>query len=274
LGKTAAAHDVSPPPVSEPRPADPPGGLLRDLLHLFTRPGVLFADLARVNRLAAALLLLMALQALYGLAVLSTGVLDYEIEGETLKAAGQYANQPHTDESAEDVNRAVEAIEKLGRFNQMLNRVLLVAGRPVWAAAAAGLLASVLFVVVALRGTAKPDFQLLAAVAVFAAFVEVPRLLVRVFLVSQLQVSRVETSLAAFAWAPHVSLPVYVLLRRLDPFDVWYWALVGLGLWKTGQLGRRAAVVTVVVLALVTACLLASLDVAELGVYTPPPESP
>lgn len=260
--------------MTEPRPAEPPGGLPRDLVNLFVRPTVLFDELARWNRSAAALVLLMALQALYGLAVVSTGVLDYEIQADTLKAAGQYANQPHTDESADDVNRAVEAIEKGGRFSQMLTRVLLVGGRPVWSAATAGLLASVLFVVVALRGTGKPDFQMLAAVAVFAAFVEVPRLLVRVFLVSQLQVSRVETSLAAFAWAPHVSLPVYVLLRRLDPFEVWYWALVGLGVWRTGQVGRRAAVVTVVVLALLAAGLLAALDVAELGVYTPPPESP
>src|SRR5262249_20520922 len=152
-------------------------------------------------------------------------------------------------------------------FTKLVTRVVLIAGSPVQAAAAAGLLASVLFVVVALRGTAKPDFHLLAAVAVFAAYALVPLLLVRLFLFSQLQVSRVETSAAAFVAPPHVSLGLYLLLRRLDPFDAWYWALVGLGVWKTGQMSARGAVVTVVILAVLAALLQAALDVPELAIF-------
>ena len=91
-------------------------------------------------------------------------------------------------------------------------------------------------------------------------------LLLRLFLISQLQVGRVETSAAAFVSAPHVSLGLYLLLRRLDPFDVWYWALVGLGVWKTGQLSPRAALLTVVVLALLVAVLQAGLDIPELAI--------
>jgi hypothetical protein len=261
LGKTAAELDASA-PVARERP----GGLLRDLASLYLRPGTLFAELPRWNRSAAALLLLMALQALYALGVVSTGVLDYEIDADTQKAMSRYADQPHSDESAEDVNRMLDALAKGGTFTKLLTRVLLVAGGPVQVAATAGLLASVLFVVVALRGTAKPDFHLLAAVAVFAAYALVPRLLVRLFLMSQLQVSRVETSAAAFVLPPQVGLGLYLLLRRLDPFDAWYWALVGLGLWKTGQLSARAALVTVVVLAVLVALLQAGLDLPDLAI--------
>jgi hypothetical protein len=275
LGKTAAESDLSPPVVAAPRPIERPGSLFRDLVNLYLSPSILFGELPRWNRAAAALFLLMLLQAMYAVALVSTGVLDYEIQLTTAKAANQYANQPHTDESAEDVNRVLAAIDKGGTFNMLLARVLLVAGGPVGVAVQAGLLASVLFVVVALRGTAKPDFHLLAAVAIFAAYTEVPRMLVQLFLVSQLQVSRVETSLAAFVSAPHVSLPVYLVLRRFDPFDVWYWCLVGLGLWKTGQLSRRTALVAVVVLAVAATAVLAAGDLAGLAEYSlTPPESP
>jgi hypothetical protein len=275
LGKTAAEIDVSPPTAAAPRPTERPGSLFRDLVNLYLHPSVLFEALPRWNRSASALGVLMLLYALYAAALVSTGVLDYEIQLETAKAANRYANQPHTDESAEDVNRMLTAIDKGATFSMLLSRVVLIAGSPVSAAAGAGLLASVLFVVVALRGAAKPDFHLLAAVAIFAAYALVPRLLVHLFLVSQLQVSRVETSLAAFVSAPHVSLPVYLLLRRLDPFDVWYWCLVGLGLWKTGQLSGRTALVTAVVLGVMVAVLLAAADVSVFAEYNlTPPESP
>ena len=275
MGKTAADHDASAPPAAGPRPRERPGGLLRDLANLYLRPTALFAELPSRNRSAAALLLLMALQALYALGVVSTGVLDYEIDADTQKAMSRYADQPHSDESADQVNAQLDALAKGGTFNKLLTRVLLVAGGPVQVAVGAGLLAGVLFVVVALRGTAKPDFHLLAAVAVFAAYALVPRLLVRLFLISQLQVSRVETSAAAFVPVPHVSLGLYLLLRRLDPFDAWYWALVGLGAWKTGQLSARGALVTVVVLAVLAALLQAALDVPDLAILPAyPPESP
>jgi hypothetical protein len=275
LGKTAEAAELSPPPVAEPRTPERPGSLLRDLVRLYTSPAALFADLARWNRSAPALLLLMVLHALFAVGVVSTRVPDFEIDTATQKAINQYANQPHTDESADTVDRALVALEKGAVFYKLLARVLLVAGGPVRVAVVAGLLASVLFLVVALRGAVKPDFHVLAAVAVFAAYAEVPRLLMRLFLVSQLQTTRVETSLAAFVSAPHVSLPLYLLLRRLDPFDVWYWALVGLGVWKTGQLSARASLVTVVVLALASAAVLAALDVPGLAAFSlSQPESP
>jgi hypothetical protein len=275
LGRTAAELDASAPPAPGPRPRERPGGLVRDLANLYLRPSTLFDELPRWNRSAAALLLLMALQALYAFGVVSTGVLDYETDADTQKAWSRYADQPHSDESADQVNATLDGLIKGGTFTKLLRRVGLVAGGPVRVAVGAGLLAGVLFIVVALRGTAKPDFHLLAAVAVFAAYALVPRLLVRLFLISQLQVSRVETSAAAFAPVPHISLGLYLLLRRLDPFDAWYWALVGLGVWRTGQLSARAALVTVLVLALLVALIQTALDVPELAILPAyPPESP
>src|SRR5207253_1740522 len=80
---------------------------------------------------------------------------------------------------------------------RLLARVMLIVGGPLSVLFGVAVIASLLFVIVALRGGAKADFQLLAAVAVFAAYVEVPRMLVRLVLIAQLQTLRVETSAAA-----------------------------------------------------------------------------
>src|SRR5262249_39877736 len=150
-------------------------------------------------------------------------------------------------------HQTVVALEKGGVFARLVARVLLVVGGPVQLLVHVAVLSSVLFVVIALVGGSKPDFRLLAGVVLFAASVEVPRLLLRLLLISQLQVSRVEPSAAALVAAPQVNLAVYLLLRRLDPFEMWFWGLLGLGLWQTGQLRLRGAVVLVVVLALLAA---------------------
>jgi hypothetical protein len=127
---------------------------------------------------------------------------------------------------------------------------------------------SLLFVAVAFHQAAKPDWALLAGIVTFATFVELPRLLVRLLLIATLHVSRVETSAAAFVSAPEVGLGWYLLLRRLDPFDLWYWTLIGYGTWKTGQLNRRWAVLFVLGLALFAAintCVAEVPDLAEIN---------
>jgi hypothetical protein len=263
---------AGPPPSPPPEQA---GGLARDLVRLYLRPGSLFADLPRWNRSAAALVLLMALYALYGLAVLSTGVSDYENDLAAQEQIGRLPDQPRTDENAEELDRQRDALEKGAVFGKMLARVALVTGGPVRVAVAAGLLAGVLFVVVALGGTSKPDYAVLAGVVIFASYVAVPCLVLRLLLIARLHVSRVETSLAVFAPAhgPLWHLGLRLLLRRLDPFEIWFWALVGLGLYKSGQLSRRGAIVAVIVLAVLAALVQCALDLPELAVYTPPADA-
>jgi hypothetical protein len=261
---TSTDSDLAVPPLERPL-THLPGSLLGDIGNLFLAPGRLFADLPRCNRSAAALLVLMILHVVYACAVISTGVPDYEIDLGTQKAINLVPEPNPADDNADQIAAKVTALEKLGVFNKLLTRVLMVAGSPVSALLSVAVVASLLFVIVALRGGAKPDFRLLTAVAVFAAYVEVPRMLVRLVLIAQLQALRVETSAAALFDLRTGLLP-FVLLRRLDPFVFWYWGLVGLGLWKTGQLSGRAALLAVVVLALLAAVLTAAtLDLGDLA---------
>jgi hypothetical protein len=248
--------------LTQPSAAEAQGSLLGDLLAVYFHPATLFARLPRWNRATQALLVLLVIHILYAVAVISTAVFDYEIDARTQHEIGKFADPPPTDDSRDKQNLLLDALEKGAVFAKLLTRVLLLVNGPLQVFLGVGTLASVLFVVVALWGGAKPDFQLLAGVAIFAAFVEVPRLLLRLFLLSQLQVSRVETSAAALLPGPHIDFGTFLLLRRLDPFDIWYWCLVGLGVWKTGQLSGRFTVVVVLLLALVTVLLQVGADVS------------
>jgi hypothetical protein len=230
------------------------GSLAQDIFAVFFRPTTLFRELPRTNRVASALILLMVLYALYGLGLYATGVLNYEIDVQTQTQISGLRQHPPAKDDAAKFTAALETIEKGSVFQKELSRVLLLAGGPVQLCLSVGVLSALLFLVVALRGS-KPNFQVLLGVTTFASYVEVPRLLMQLVLTAQLHVSRVETSAAAFFSRADVGLGNYLLLRRLDPFEVWYYVLVGLGLYHTGQLKRRWAIVTACLLALLAAVM-------------------
>jgi hypothetical protein len=237
-------------PIGEPEAVLPPaeakvesaaGSLLDDLVTLFLMPTQLFRRLPVVNRGGAALALLLVFQVSYAIGVISTGVLDYEIDIQTEKQASQQAILQEGEQKSKELDQALESLDKAAIFSKLLARVVLVIGEPLRLLVGIGLLAGLLFVAVALFG-GKPDFSVLAGLVVFASWVEVPRLALRLYLLSQIGASRVDTSAAAFVHHTAQGLPVYLLLRQLDPFALWFWILVGLGLVTSGQLQRRAAI--------------------------------
>jgi hypothetical protein len=238
--------------------------LISDLVALFVRPGALFAEFHRLRRTGPALALLAFLHLLYAGALLSTGVPDYEIQAQAQTMINREAEKLKGDEDSDELTRTVETLEKMASFNQVFSRIALLAGGPVRLLVGIALVSSVLFLIVSLAGIAKADFAQIAAVVVFASYTEVPRLLVKLLLVSQLHVLRVETSLAALLSHPKVAPALFLLLRRFDPFEFWYWGLIGLGLWKTGQLSGRRAFVVVVVLALAVGLLQGCLGAGDL----------
>ncbi len=259
---------AAPPQPAASTPAEPaprPGRFLADVADLFLWPDRLFARLPVHNRWVAAVLLLMALQALYGLGLVSTGVPDYEIAERTQREVRKAAARLRGDDTSEELTRTVEALEKGQTFSKLFVRVMYILGGPLRLLAGVLVVASVLYAAAAFRQAARPDWTLLAGVVAFATFVEVPRLLLRLLLVATLHVSRVETSAAAFVSPAQTGLGLYLMLRRLDPFDLWFWILVGYGAWRTGQLGRRWAVLVVVALALAAAVGTCVTDVPDLA---------
>jgi hypothetical protein len=238
--------------------------------RLFVSPGALFASLSVTNRSGGALAVLLVAHVLFAGLILSTRVPDYEIEAQAGKEITRTDEQLKGDDNSEERARAIETLEKTAVFNKLFARVLLFAAGPLRLLLGVAVVASLLFLAVALWGTTKADFRMLWGIAVFAALVELPRLLLRLFLVAHIHALRVETSLAVFLPGPRAGLAAFLLLRRLDPFEVWYWALVGLGLWKTGQMSGRRALVVAVALALLTALAQGCLDLGKLAEYRAP----
>jgi hypothetical protein len=249
--------------LAEPEVGSPAGGLLTDLVRLFTSPGALFADLPVVNRAGGALFVLVVAHLAAAGLILSTHVPDYEISARAEKESTRAAEQLKGDDNSEELARTFEALEKKAVFDKLFARVVRLVGAPAWLLLGVAVVASLLFLTVALWGTGKADFRLLWGVVVFASCVELPRLAVRVALITGVHATRVETSLAAFLPGPRAGLAAFLLLRRFDPFEAWFWALVGLGLWKTGQMSGRRALAVALVLALLAALVQGCLDVGN-----------
>src|SRR5262249_31587539 len=136
-----------------------------------------------------------------------------------------------------------------------------------------GAIAGFLFVAVALSG-GKPKMALLTGIVAFASLVQIPQDAVKLYLTSRTQHSRVETSAAAFPGSlggkDGVSLADYILLRRLNPFDFWFWWLVYLGARKGARMSFRGAAISVLFMIAFDMLMQSGLDYAELAIQPPP----
>jgi hypothetical protein len=258
-------------PTSEEAPSqERSGSLVDDVANLYIRPSVLFSELPRCNRSISAFFLLLLCYGLYGWGVISTGVLDYEIEcsaqGEIAQLRQHY-QASRDDEDSEKLTSKLDTAEKTAIFLKQLSRVNHLVIGPISLLFQLSLLAGILFMIIALRG-GKPKFQLLFGIATFAALVEIPKLICRLLLISQLHISRVETSAAAFIKGPEAGLGAYLFMRRFDPFTIWFYILVGMGLYYSGQMKRRSAIVTACFLAVMAAFVNSFLEIQELAVIS------
>lgn len=248
----------------------PAESLAGDLWLLLVAPARLFIHLPRVNRVGWALMLLLLLQMLVGWSMLSTGVFHYEVAAATEREIPKFERQHEGDEDQNAVVLGIEAIEKGATFQKLMLRLQVLVLEPVRTLGVVCFFSGVLFSWVAVTG-GKPNYSILAAVPTFAAFADLPRQAARVYLMSQLHVSRVETSPAA--WVTHlgpdgVGLPLYLLLRRLDPFEWWYWVLFWLGARYAGQLTVRGATTITLVLALSAALVQSLVELPTLANIT------
>jgi hypothetical protein len=264
---TTAVETSDSPTQTEPANTPTLGSLAGDILSLFVRPTVVFGELPRCNRAMGAFLVLLACTFLYAFAVISTGVLDYEIDRKTQKEISQIRQHSESDEGNEKMSNLVDSAEKGGIFHQQMARVNLVVGGPLYMLVSLSFLSGVLFMAIALRG-GKPNYQLLFGISVFAALVEIPNMIARVLLISQLHIGRVETSAAAFIKDPEAGLGAYLILRQFDPFAIWFYVLVGMGLVYTGQMSRRGAIIVTCLLAVLAALAHGAMDIPELADIT------
>ena len=265
-------------PTNRPAPdaAPPPGrNVFHDVFLTFTDPVRVFFNLPRVNRSTSALVLLLATQVLLGWMMVKTGVYAYEVRRQAAKAAAAHVKAHEADDDPNIALDAADQIEKTAEFQVIFNQAMRMIGRPLLTLMTVGLFAGILFVAVALAG-GKPKMAIATGIVAFASLVQIPHDAIKLYLTGRTYHSRVEVSAAAFpeklGGADGVSLWKYLALRRLNPFDLWYWWLVHLGARRGARMSTRGATITVLLMMMLDLLAQSGLDYAELAIQPPPQE--
>jgi hypothetical protein len=259
-----------------PSAPPPSSNLLQDLWLLVFNPYRLFFNLPRVNRGGPALLLLVLTLAAIGWVTGEIGVHERLIRDAAAQDATRQLINAKSEENQAIALENAELTEKSADFTVLMSKTSMIVGPPLRVLMTVGFIGGVLFGVVALGG-GKPKMALLSAIVTFSSFVEIPRQILRAYLIAETHQTRVETSLAALPShlaTSNVSLPMYLLLRQLDPFNGWFWVLFVMGIRYSARFSLRPTILLTLFLMLVTCSLRVAEDVLELAWFQISFESP
>lgn len=218
---------------------------LRDALSIFVSPAKVFARVEDTGAYGWALFTLLVLVLLVGFAQVQTGLIDQDVARRTeLKLAELEKNHGQLLDRVELSDR-MESIRKEAEFTRLLSRLRVIIASPVYFLASFLLISSLLYAVVALTGV-KPEYHTLMSICVYAGFVELTACVLQLAMVLYFRTSSVDTSLGMLAPPGKPSV-----LYAFDPFRIWFWVLVALGLSITHQLRVRTAVASCALFCLV-----------------------
>jgi hypothetical protein len=211
-------------------------------------PRRLFARVEDVAAWGWPLVLLLTFVTLIGYATVETGLIDREVQQRVQERIKQIDAVQRDVVERSALRELYERERKKGVFENLLTRIQVVVAEPAKALAAVLLVAAVLYGVVAVTGR-KPEWHTLLTVCVYAGFIDALRLLTTLVLMLRYETLEVYTSLAPLtrhlvdldAAEPALAATVWGLLSAVDPFRIWFWLVVLVGLSATAQLrGWRA----------------------------------
>ena len=209
---------------------------VRHALLAYAAPGSLFSRIEDTGAYGWALVTLLAMIMLTGYAQVQTGLIDETVERkkdqkleEIEKTEGQLVDRIALKERMDSVHKQAE-------FTRMLARLGSLVAAPVVMLASFLLISSILYAIVALTGR-KPEYHTLMSICVYAGFIELLGAFVSFAMMYHYRTIDVNTSLGMLADPSKPSV-----LAAIDPFRIWFWVLVAMGLIVTRQLGRRMAI--------------------------------
>jgi hypothetical protein len=218
---------------------------LRHIAWVFARPRKLFDRVEDSGAYGWALILLLALIFLIGYAQVQTGLIDRVVDRQTEQVLADMEESQATLVDRIELREQMEEIRKLGEFNKLMARLGAIVVAPLVTLSSFLLIASILYAVVALTGR-KPEYHTLMGICVYAGFVEVSAYGLRLLMMLCYRTTEVNTSLGMFVFSGE---PTW--LAGIDPFRLWFWGLVALGLVTTQQLRKRTAILSCAVMCLV-----------------------
>lgn len=218
---------------------------VRHAMLVFSSPPALFRRVEDTGAYGWTLVTLLALVTLLGYAEVQTGlidrVVDQKTEGRLAELEGSQANL--VDRVL--LREQMDDIRKTGEFEKLMTRLGAVVASPAYILVSALLIASCLYAMVALTGR-KPEYHTLMSICVYAMFVDLLAQAVRLAMILFYRTIEVNTSLGMVSASRGLAW-----LSAIDPFRIWFWVLVAIGLTVTQQLSRRMAIVSCMLMCLV-----------------------
>ncbi len=216
---------------------------LSDIPLTLFAPRRVFARVEDVAGYGWPLALLLVTVTMVGFATVETGLIDREVDRAVQRSIADIEREQFDIVERSALSQMIEEKRKEGEFLRLMARVRVVAARPIATLATVLLLAAFFYGLVALTGR-KPEWHTLLTVFVLASFVSALGLVVRLGLMLWYRTLEVDTSLALLSRsfvpqeaANRMSLAVSSgLLSAVDPFRMWFWFVIVVGLTATSQL--------------------------------------
>ena len=224
-----------------------------DIPLVLLAPRRVFGRVEDVTAWIWPLLIQLTLVTLIGYATVQTGLIGREVERRVQERIAKIESVQRDIVERSELRKMYAKEYQTGEFEQLLARIQVIVAEPAQALASALLVAAVLYGVVALTGR-KTEWNTLLTICVFAGFIDVFRLLLRLSLMLWFGTLDVDTSpallirlmIGAEGVDPMALAAMSGLLTALDPFRIWFWLVVILGLSVTAQLpGWKAWLVCV-----------------------------
>jgi hypothetical protein len=218
---------------------------VRHALLVYTSPSALFRRVEDTGAYGWTLVALLVMVTLIGYAQVQTGLIDRVVDQRTEEQLAELEKtQLHLVDRVQFKER-MEEIRKAGEFTKLMTRLGAVVASPAYMLVSALLIASCLYAVVALTGR-KPEYHTLMSICVYAAYAELVAYALRLGMMLFYRTIEVDTSLGTLARSKGLAW-----LAAIDPFRIWFWVLVAIGLIVTHQLSRRMAVVSCTLMGLI-----------------------
>jgi len=240
------------------RPVSGPLGV-RHALLVYVAPRSLFNRVEDNGAYGLALLTLIGLVMLIGYAKVQTGLVDRDVDLVTEKKLAELEQNQKNLVDRVALKEAMEGVRKEAVFGKTITRLGVIVLQPIYLLGSFLLIASILYAMVALTGR-KPEYHTLMSICVYAGFIELTGYVVELLMMLYYRSTEVGTTLA-----PLGTGVMSKVLSGVDPFRIWYWVLVAIGLSVTQQLSRRMAIACSTVMCLLGMGVYAGLAFASGG---------
>lgn len=222
----------------------------------YVAPRSLFSRVEDTGAYGWALITLLAFTVLIGYAKVQTGLIDNTVERAKEKQLADIEKSEGELKDRVALKERLDGVHKQAEFTRMIARLGAIVASPLVMLASFLLIASILYAIVALTGR-KPEYHTLMSICVYAGFIELLGAVIGLAMMLHYRTVDVNTSLGMLAPPGKPSV-----LGAIDPFRIWFWVLVAIGLTVTRQLSRRTAIASTLIMGLIAFGVRAALEFA------------